>query len=262
MTFDGEPPRLRTLKEQLPRQLSTALQHLPEDDPTPEELVALTQRLRAKLDERGAAADRGRRARRLPTRGPLVAVSLTFALGAAAGVLGSSAVFLALRPEPGERPLAAPASPRARPRPAAVEPPATTIAPVPRLRDAPALPQRPAHDAPSVSSVEVRAPGATSDGGPAGDRDELALLAAAQRALAGAPGVALSLVHEHEARFAQGALAQEREVVAIDALLGLGRRTEALDRAARFHRQFPESVHGRRIDVLLGRVSTQTGDHK
>jgi hypothetical protein len=94
-----------------------------------------------------------------------------------------------------------------------------------------------------------------------GSRDELALLARAQAALASDPATALSLVNDHQARFTRGALAQEREVVAIDALLRLGRRSEALGRAVRFNQQFPGSVHARRIDVLLGRDESSSGDH-
>jgi hypothetical protein len=57
-------------------------------------------------------------------------------------------------------------------------------------------------------------------------------------------------------------LVQERELVVIDALLRLGRRAEAIARAARFHQQFPTSVHGRRIDVLLGNGDSSVGDHR
>jgi len=77
-------------------------------------------------------------------------------------------------------------------------------------------------------------------------------LARAQAALSNSPKAALALAAEHDRAFAGGgALAQEREVIAIDALLRLGRRTEAELRTQRFHRQFPASAHGRRVDVLF-----------
>jgi len=57
---------------------------------------------------------------------------------------------------------------------------------------------------------------------------------------------------EHRRRFGDGTLAQEREVLAIDALTRLGRETNAGDRAARFHSRWPRSAHRRRIDVILG----------
>jgi hypothetical protein len=80
---------------------------------------------------------------------------------------------------------------------------------------------------------------------------ELALLRRAQTELRVAPARALLLADEHAARFAGGALDQEREVIAIDALLRLGRRGEATARAERFRQKYPRSAHERRIDVLL-----------
>jgi len=82
---------------------------------------------------------------------------------------------------------------------------------------------------------------------------ELSLVARAQAALAADPARALSLTDEHLQRFGSGALAQEREVIAIGALVRLGRMTEARARAERFHALYPTSAHGRRVDVLLER---------
>jgi outer membrane protein assembly factor BamD (BamD/ComL family) len=65
------------------------------------------------------------------------------------------------------------------------------------------------------------------------------------------PAEALRALEEHRARFPQGTFAQEREVLAIEALVRLGRRAEAEARAAAFARQFPGSAHRRRIAVLL-----------
>ena len=42
------------------------------------------------------------------------------------------------------------------------------------------------------------------------------------------------------------------EVIAIDALVRLGRRPEAETRAARFAKAYPGSSHKTRIDALLG----------
>ena len=81
---------------------------------------------------------------------------------------------------------------------------------------------------------------------------ELALIREAQDALRASPARALSLTDAHRRRFGDGTLAQEREVVAIDALVRLGRRDEARARAAALHRRWPRSAHGRRVDVLVG----------
>lgn len=73
----------------------------------------------------------------------------------------------------------------------------------------------------------------------------------ARAALAGAPAQALSLTDEHARRFPGGALGQESEVVAIQALSRLGRADEARARAQRFLAAFPGSVHRRRLEALI-----------
>lgn len=85
-----------------------------------------------------------------------------------------------------------------------------------------------------------------------GRSSEIALLNQAHRSLAGDPRAALSLAEEHAREFPNGALAQEREFIAIQALLGLGRQSEALARADRFRARFPGSAHIRRLDILFG----------
>jgi len=57
---------------------------------------------------------------------------------------------------------------------------------------------------------------------------------------------------EHRARFPDGTFVQEREVLAIEALVRLGRGAEAKARADAFAHAFPTSAHRRRIAVLLG----------
>lgn len=81
---------------------------------------------------------------------------------------------------------------------------------------------------------------------------EVALLGRAQHELVSDPGSALSATEEHARRYPSGALLQEREFIAIQALVRLGRRSEAATRAAQFRSRFPESAHLRRIDILLG----------
>jgi hypothetical protein len=55
-------------------------------------------------------------------------------------------------------------------------------------------------------------------------------------------------VREHERRFASPALAQEREIIAIDALRRLKRVREASARSERFFAAYPSSIHGRSIE--------------
>jgi hypothetical protein len=77
---------------------------------------------------------------------------------------------------------------------------------------------------------------------------ELSLL---KRAREADPTQALALTAEHARRFPTGALEQEREMIAIDALLRLGRRDVAEQRAKRFQAQYPGSAHARRLSALF-----------
>lgn len=82
---------------------------------------------------------------------------------------------------------------------------------------------------------------------------ETHLLDRAQAALReGAARTALSLCQRHAHRFPRGALREERERIAIEALLDLGRRAEAAARARAFEKRFPDSVQLPRIHALLG----------
>jgi hypothetical protein len=81
---------------------------------------------------------------------------------------------------------------------------------------------------------------------------EAHLLERAQDALASNAAQALALTQEHAARFPSGVLGQEREVVAIQALLKLGRVDEAKARGAAFVEAHPRSAHRRRVEALLG----------
>jgi hypothetical protein len=83
--------------------------------------------------------------------------------------------------------------------------------------------------------------------------EETRLLDAAKSALAVRPAETRRLVDEHERRFPDGHLAQEREVIAIEALTRTGQQDEARARGAVFQRRFPRSAHLRRVQALLAR---------
>ena len=89
---------------------------------------------------------------------------------------------------------------------------------------------------------------------------ELALLRTAQDALRADPARALDVAAEHTRRFGDGTLAQEREVVAIEALVALERSVEARTRAGRFTARWPRSAHSRRLAVILGDVHGNVGE--
>lgn len=82
-------------------------------------------------------------------------------------------------------------------------------------------------------------------------RSEATILREARGALAGSPARALALCDEHAAAFPRGALGQEREMIRIQALLGLGRRSEAQARVDAFKKANPGSAYAQRLDALM-----------
>ena len=59
------------------------------------------------------------------------------------------------------------------------------------------------------------------------------------------------MVREHEQRYPNGLLGQEREAVAISALWEIGRRDEARRRAERFAGEHPRSTYLGRMQRML-----------
>jgi hypothetical protein len=80
---------------------------------------------------------------------------------------------------------------------------------------------------------------------------EAAILERARAQLATSPATALSTTEHHARSFPRGVLSQEREVVAIDALLRLGRRADAVARVDAFRARHPASAYLRRLDRLI-----------
>jgi hypothetical protein len=63
----------------------------------------------------------------------------------------------------------------------------------------------------------------------------------------------LQLTEEHARLFPEGTLVPEREVLAIEALVELGRTQEARARFADFRGRFPNSPHLPRLESTLRR---------
>ncbi len=114
------------------------------------------------------------------------------------------------------------------------------VAPGPDL--APAVAEPRAAGEAAAQPERQRRPKAASSGLP-----EAELLRKAQALLSEDPSRALALTREHEQRFQRGALAQEREVIAIEALKRLGLEQAASDRAAEFEKRYRGSVHQSRV---------------
>jgi hypothetical protein len=106
----------------------------------------------------------------------------------------------------------------------------------------PTEPGEPAEPA-APPPVETEVAAAPSEG---------ALLLRARRQLATDPASALALTDEDANRFPSGALAPEREVLAIEALAQLGRLPEARTRFTAFRTEYPQSPHLARLATLVG----------
>lgn len=82
---------------------------------------------------------------------------------------------------------------------------------------------------------------------------EIHLLSQAQSALSRRDGAAaLAIVQQHQQSYPRGVYGEEMQRIRIEALLLLGRRSEAAALAERFFERFPRSVHRQRIEALLG----------
>lgn len=126
-------------------------------------------------------------------------------------------------------------------------PPAFTAPSEPSVRLAPRVdPLASASAEPSAKPVPARS------AAPASPADEVKLLERAQDALRTRPDEALALCNDHARAYPNGMLAQEREVIAVEALVKTGRVDEARARAAKFKARWPGSSHARRIETLVG----------
>lgn len=179
--------------------------------------------------------------------------------GAVTVGLGAAAVALSGSPSKSELPsvdegappaVVAPVAAPVRAAPTvAVEAPVSPVAPVARKKRAEpeALPSAAEPPPPGVETLPVAPADAASR-----LREEALLVRNAERLLGSDPSAALRLTDERRQRFPGGALGQEAEVVAIDALLRLGRRDAAVRRARAFEASHKDSLYARRIHALVG----------
>lgn len=79
---------------------------------------------------------------------------------------------------------------------------------------------------------------------------EIELLDAAHGALAAHPARALTYLERHATLYPRGLFAEEREALAIEALIRAGRAERAASRRARFDAAYPSSPHRARLDEL------------
>lgn len=104
--------------------------------------------------------------------------------------------------------------------------------------------------APSPPNAQVSASGAPSAAHDADLAAERALVDRARTALTrGQATAALEALDAHAKSFPRGRLAEEREALAVDALVRAGRAAEAASRADRFRTAWPNSVFGGLVDT-------------
>ena len=129
---------------------------------------------------------------------------------------------------------------------------------------APQAPLAAAPSAPATPSANVEPPAeppsASADAAPSAMKSarervpaEAKLLEQARRALATNPSQALAITRRHQALYPNGTLAQEREVIAIEALRRLGQSGQASERAGSFEQKYPDSAHRRTVEKGLSK---------
>jgi hypothetical protein len=87
---------------------------------------------------------------------------------------------------------------------------------------------------------------------PTAPPSEIELLHRAQVALQGRPREAFQLTQEHRRYYPAGEFAQERDALAIQALMRAGETEKARDLAASFIRSYPSSPHAHRFREAMG----------
>lgn len=245
-----DPKRLSELGSEAPDGLRNLL-HVGRDDlPNKAQMDGLELRLASLLGPIAAGAPAPvPTPPSAPAPGAAGAGSAAPAAGGAIKALAIGAVVVAVAgvawlSTSGRRAEEAPKS--AAPVEAPAAPPPLTSAPANGPETPPASPQSArveATQAPHAASETAHRPGAAKEE----SVSEAALLAQAQAALGKNPRRALALTREHKRRFPDGALAQEREVIAIEALKRVGDDESAQRRATEFSERYPDSAHRRRV---------------
>jgi hypothetical protein len=189
----------------------------------------------------GGAAGRRRSgfAATISSRGPLVVASVV------AGMVLGAGMHALLRPAPPARLVFVD-------RPV---PPAAPAVVAPSAADSAASPieHEPVAESPVRRSAAARGVPATH--GASTIAEERALLEQARAALTQRDGPgALRLTDDHARRFARPQLGEEREAIAIQALVLVGRYAEARDRAALFEAHSPDSLFRPAVEASLSSI--------
>lgn len=143
-------------------------------------------------------------------------------------------------------------------RPTSPPPPAPTVAAALPARTATHhAPQKPTEPPSTAEVTETPSPPVHAVKELPAMWDEPQLIERARKALASEPRRALALTQEHQRRFPAGALAVERDVIALEALARSGQSAEAARRARVFEAKYPNSIHLPRVRALLARLNSE-----
>ena len=244
MSYDSDPPRLAEGgpgTDGLQSMFERAQRDVPSDKTLDRMLTRLGPIAGAGAALAGDAVLAGAKtaATQAATTSTLTATitKLVAVVGGAGLIAGGAAIFASQSDDGAKAPAPVVAPPQAKAEVAA--PPAA----------APPLPG-------PVASPEEAAPSAVppSKAGRADSKAETdtvkaeaALLERARSLATNNPSQALAVTREHARRFPNGLLAQEREVIAIEALRKLGKQDEASQRATKFQKTYPGSAHQRSV---------------
>jgi hypothetical protein len=91
-------------------------------------------------------------------------------------------------------------------------------------------------------------------------RERVLLDAARQGLLRGEPQTSWEAIEEHERKFPDGALAEERDALAVRTLVALGRNPEARRRAEALRSRFPHSVFLPAVETALAAPATEPAE--
>lgn len=235
MSYEKDPPPLADASSEAPESLRALLRSARSDLPTPAELAGLEAKLGPMLS--GGA----------PPAAPGMSGLAKAGLATLGGLIVAGGLYLTTKPSPPAPKVEPPATPaanveRVEPERPAVDPaPATTPAAPEATPSAPEEPAKPA----ATSTATARSETGAARPAPV---PEDQLLERARRALSSDPNRALALTREHARTYPKGILAQEREVIAIEALKRLGRTSEADARRGSFEEKYPQSAHRRNLE--------------
>lgn len=231
---DVDPPRLLDPASGAPEDLRALFDASQRHLPTPAELERLASKLGSLLGPTGGE----------PTPSGGSGSGLAKLAAVTGALIGGAVLVSSLTDEvPRETREAPPATPQVEP--ATVPEPVATHAPP---RETAASPEATPTNVADEPSVVPRAPERRASA-----ELEVQVLERARRALAENPSRALALTTEHKLRFPGGVLAQEREVIAIEALRRLGRAEQARLRSEEFSKNYPGSAHRYKLDAGPGK---------